>query len=56
MKFVIIIAIAFVIPSFAFAEEPSQGWERLSDMPEPRSEMESAVINQNIYVIGGTIS
>ena len=39
--------------SLVFAEEPSQGWERLTDMPEARSEMESAVIDDKIYVIGG---
>jgi len=41
-----------VIPS-AFAEEPSQGWERLSDMPEAKSEVESIVIENKIYSIGG---
>ena len=38
-----------------FAEEHSQGWERLTDMPGARSEMESAVIDENIYVIGGGV-
>jgi len=59
MKPVIIISIAFVLLFFSisfplvFAEESSQGWERLADMPEARSEMESAVIDERIYVIGG---
>jgi len=39
--------------SQAFAEEPSQGWERLADIPEVRSEMESAVLGEKIYVVGG---
>ncbi len=55
MKTIIIILLLFfsISSSLAFAEEPSQGWERLADMPEVRSEMESAVIDEKIYVIGG---
>ncbi|MEK0360742.1 MAG: kelch repeat-containing protein, partial [Nitrosopumilus sp.] len=54
MKAIIILLLFFSISfSLAFAEEPSQGWERLADMPEARSEMESAVIDDKIYVIGG---
>ena len=54
MKAFIILLLFFSISfSLVFAEEPSQGWERLADMPEARSEMESAVIGESIYVIGG---
>jgi len=54
LKTTIILLLSFIISnSLAFAEEPSQGWERLADMPEARSEMESAVIDEKIYVMGG---
>jgi glucose/arabinose dehydrogenase len=39
--------------SLSFAEEPSEGWKRLSDMPEVRSEMEAVAIGDKIYVAGG---
>ena len=44
-------ALYSVIP--VFAEESPEGWERLSDMPEVRSEMKSVVIEGKIYSIGG---
>ena len=37
----------------AYAEEPPDGWERLPDMPEVRSEMESVAVGEKIYVVGG---
>ena len=37
----------------AFGEETSQGWEKLPDMPERRSEAGSAVIDKKIYIAGG---
>ena len=40
-------------PIVSFAQEPSEGWKRLADMPEVRSEMESAAIGDKIYVVGG---
>jgi len=32
---------------------PPEGWQRLQDMPEVRSEMEAAAIGNKIYVVGG---
>ena len=37
----------------AYAEESPDGWERLPDMPEVRSEMESVAVGEKIYVVGG---
>jgi len=51
--FIILLLFFSIFGSLAFAEESSQGWERLADMPEVRSEMESAVIGEKIYIIGG---
>ena len=41
------------IPESFASEEPSEGWERLEDMPEPRSESKALEYNEKIYVIGG---
>jgi len=52
MKIILFLLILLSFPILnIFAEEYSQGWERLADMPEVRSEMESAVIDERIYVI-----
>ena len=54
MKIILFLLILLSFPILnIFAEESSQGWERLADMPEVRSEMESAVIDKRIYVVGG---
>lgn len=42
----------FTIP-YIFAEEPSEGWERLSNLPEPRSESKAVGYDGKIYVVGG---
>lgn len=39
--------------STAYAEEQSEGWERLANMPEPRSESKALANNDKIYVVGG---
>jgi len=46
--FIVLLLFFSISDSLAFAEEPSQGWERLADMPEVRSEMESAVIDERV--------
>lgn len=51
--FMIILSFALYSVMPVFAEESPEGWERLSDMPEVRSEMESVAIDGKIYAIGG---
>ena len=54
MKITLFLLVLIFFPiSSIFAEEDSEGWDRLADMPEVRSEMESAVIDEKIYVVGG---
>ena len=54
LKIFIIFSLFFSISaSLAFAEEPSEGWERLANMPEPRSESNAIAHNNKIYVVGG---
>jgi len=47
------LSVLFFFPLASFAQEPSEGWQRLKDMPEIRSEMEAATIGDKIYVVGG---
>ena len=52
LKIFIIFSLFFSISaSLAFAEEPSEGWERLANMPEPRSESNAIAHNNKIYVV-----
>jgi len=50
---IIFVLVLIISVPLVFAEEPSQGWERLADMPQVRSEMVAAVIDEKIYVVGG---
>ena len=47
-----LLSLLFSFP-LSFAQEPSEGWQTLNDLPEVRSEMEASAIDDKIYVVGG---
>ena len=47
------LSVLFFFPLTVFAQESSEGWERLTDMPQVRSEMAAAAIGDKVYVMGG---
>ena len=53
ISFTVLFSFSLYSPITGFAQESPEGWERLSDMPETRSEMKSVAVDDKIYVIGG---
>jgi len=47
-----LLSLLFSIP-LSFAQEPSEGWERLSDLPLARSEFTGNAVATNVYLIQG---